>query len=189
LVARKKGIHGKMPASFARTGEELPCAEESCNEWAMVRPDYVASYERTLASLIAQHGEAVAMDLIVGGQSDAIGILELSTLQTIGLRPEHDVIDVGCGSGRLAVKLAPMLTGKYWGSDVLPSVVAYAKKICARPEWEFHTTNGMGIPAPDACADFACFFSVFTHLAGARGHLSLPARSAPRAASRRAGGL
>lgn len=130
----------------------------------MLRPDYVDTYEKTLAALIAAHGEAAAMDLIVGGQSEAIGILELSVLQTLGLSPTHNVIDVGCGSGRLAVKLAPILAGKYYGFDVLPSVVEYARKICDRPDWEFDTTAGAGIPAPDGSADFVCFFSVFTHL-------------------------
>ena len=75
----------------------------------MNRPDYLASYRQTLAHLVTIHGEEVAMDLIVGGPSEAIGILEFSTLRTLGLQPEHNVIDVGCGSGRLAVKLAPFL--------------------------------------------------------------------------------
>lgn len=130
----------------------------------MLRPDYVATYRQTLAHLTAAHGEAAAMDLIVGGQSEAIGILELSTLRTLGLKPEHDVIDVGCGSGRLAVRLSPYLTGKYVGTDILPELTAYAQRICRREDWEFHTTAGFGIPAPDASADLVCFFSVFTHL-------------------------
>lgn len=130
----------------------------------MNRPDYLASYRQTLAHLTAAHGEAAAMDLIVGGQSEAIGQLEFSTLRTLGLEPRHDVIDVGCGSGRLAVKLAPYLTGKYTGTDILAELTGYARRICARPDWEFHATEGFGIPAPDASADFVCFFSVFTHL-------------------------
>ncbi|MSU50863.1 MAG: class I SAM-dependent methyltransferase [Opitutus sp.] len=106
----------------------------------------------------------IAMDLIVGGQSDAIGILEFSTRRTLGLQPEHNVVDVGCGSGRLAVKLAPYLRGKYFGTDILPELTAYARKISRRDDWEFHTTASLGIPVPDGCADFVCFFSVFTHL-------------------------
>lgn len=130
----------------------------------MNRPDYITSYQQTLAHLTATHGEAAAMDLIVGGQSEAIGLLELSTLRTLGLQPGHNVIDVGCGSGRLAVKLAPYLKGKYIGTDILPELTAYACKICGREDWEFRTTSGCGIPAPGGCADLVCFFSVFTHL-------------------------
>jgi ubiquinone/menaquinone biosynthesis C-methylase UbiE len=131
---------------------------------APMTPNYIKSYQQTLAHLIATHGETVAMDLIVGGQSDAIGILEFSTLRTLGLRPEHDVIDVGCGSGRLAVKLAPFLRGKYCGTDILPELTTYARKISRRDDWDFQVTNGVEIPQPDGCADFVCFFSVFTHL-------------------------
>jgi ubiquinone/menaquinone biosynthesis C-methylase UbiE len=130
----------------------------------MNRPDYLASYRQTLAHLVAQHGEDIAMDLIVGGQSEQIGQLEFSTLRTLGLQPQHHVIDVGCGSGRLAVKLAPFLQGKYWGTDILAELPAYARKVTRREDWEFHTTSGLSIPAPDGCADFVCFFSVFTHL-------------------------
>lgn len=130
----------------------------------MAQVDYIASYQRVLADLIRTHGEERAMDVIVGGQSEAIGMLEFSVLRTLGLQPEHTVVDVGSGSGRLAVKLAPFLAGKYYGSDILPEFAPYARKVTARNDWEFHTTAGRGIPAPDRCADFVCFFSVFTHL-------------------------
>lgn len=54
--------------------------------------------------------------------------------------------------------------GKYTGTDILAELTTYAQKICRRGDWEFHATEGFGIPAPDASADFVCFFSVFTHL-------------------------
>ncbi len=136
----------------------------------MLKTDYIHTYRQTLERLIAAHGETRAMDLVVGGQSDAIGILEASTLKTAGLQQHHCLVDIGCGSGRLAVKLAPWLGlspaggGKYIGCDILPEIVAYAAKVSGRPDWEFHTTTGSGIPAADGVADMVCFFSVFTHL-------------------------
>lgn len=130
----------------------------------MLRTNYIDTYQKTLRTLIAQHGEPAAMDLIVGGQFDNIGILELSLLKTLGLRPEHTVVDVGCGTGRLAAKLAPWLTGKYHGFDIIPELVQYAAKLVQRPDWEFGTTQGTNIPVADATADVVCFFSVFTHL-------------------------
>jgi hypothetical protein len=78
-------------------------------------PHYIKAYEQTLDSLIASHGREEAMSLIVGGQYHAIGILESSALITHGLRPEHNVIDVGCGSGRLAVALRFYLTPRVGG--------------------------------------------------------------------------
>jgi len=133
-------------------------------------PDYIKSYEALLDSLIAAHGREEAMSLIVGGQYRAIGILESSALLTHGLRPEHNVIDVGCGSGRLAVALRPVLAanngagGKYLGTDVLTRALDYAREQCARPDWEFIRTIEPVIPAADQSADYVCFFSVFTHL-------------------------
>lgn len=74
------------------------------------------------------------------------------------------MIDVGCGSGRLAVQLARWLTGAYLGTDILQPLLDHARKICGRPDWRFEQTTGEVIPAPDGSADMVCFFSVLTHI-------------------------
>jgi ubiquinone/menaquinone biosynthesis C-methylase UbiE len=74
------------------------------------------------------------------------------------------VVDVGCGSGRLAFQLREFLTGQYVGIDVVPDLYKYAEDICGRPDWKFLGAPGVTIPAQDNYADFVCFFSVFTHL-------------------------
>ena len=127
-------------------------------------PNYVNAYEELLDQLIAAHGREQAMSLIVGGQYREMGILESSALFTHGLQPEHNVVDVGCGSGRLAVALRPFLTGKLLGTDVLQKALDYAAEKCARPDWEFVRTVEPVIPAAAQSADYICFFSVFTHL-------------------------
>ena len=127
-------------------------------------PKYVNAYEELLDQLIAAHGREQAMSLIVGGQYREMGILESSALFTHGLQPEHNVVDVGCGSGRLAVALRPFLTGKLLGTDVLQKALDYAAEKCARPDWEFVRTVEPVIPAAAQSADYICFFSVFTHL-------------------------
>ncbi len=127
-------------------------------------PDYIRSYEKLLDDLVAAHGREEAMSLIVGGQYRAIGILESSALRTHGLRPEHTLVDVGCGSGRLAVALREFLKGRFCGTDVLEKALAYAREKCARPDWEFVRTIEPVIPVEDETADYVCFFSVFTHL-------------------------
>jgi ubiquinone/menaquinone biosynthesis C-methylase UbiE len=100
----------------------------------------------------------------VGGDFEAVGHLEFQLLRSIGLKKESSIIDVGCGSGRLASQLAPWLTGPYLGTDILGSLLDYARDLCRRDDWRFVETNGFDIPAPDNSADFAVFFSVFTHL-------------------------
>lgn len=53
---------------------------------------------------------------------------------------------------------------RYVGSDVVPRLLEYARGLCNRSDWEFVLTDGISIPVSDGTADFAAFFSVFTHL-------------------------
>lgn len=92
-----------------------------------------------------------------------MGALECDLLKSCGLGENDYLIDVGCGSGRLAKPLASFLRGKYLGTDIVPALVRYARKMTARPDWRFEVVKGLGIPEQDEAADFVCFFSVLTH--------------------------
>jgi ubiquinone/menaquinone biosynthesis C-methylase UbiE len=127
-------------------------------------PDYVASYKATMASYIALYGREKAMELVVGGQFHEIGIWESSALLTLGLRSTDCLVDVGCGSGRLAVALRRFLKGKYVGTDILDEALIYAREKAGRPDWDFIETYQPVIPITEHQADMVCFFSVFTHL-------------------------
>jgi ubiquinone/menaquinone biosynthesis C-methylase UbiE len=126
--------------------------------------DYVSSYKAHLADLVRDHGHARAMELIVGGQYLEQSVLESSALITLGLAPEHTIVDVGCGSGRLAFGLLDYLTGKFIGTDLLAEPLEYARQKCGRSDWQFLTHSEPTLPVPDGSADFVTFFSVFTHL-------------------------
>ena len=104
-----------------------------------------------------------AMRLAVGGEFDAVGKLEYYLLRSLGLNGGHLVIDVGCGSGRLAQQLAGDKTIRYVGTDVVPRLLESAKASTGRNDWEFHLVEGIRIPCPDNVADFVAFFSVLTH--------------------------
>ncbi len=125
------------------------------------QPGYKSQYDHLWKHLAAS-GQAHAR--AVGGDFEIAGRLEFALLRSCGLTPESSVIDVGCGSGRLAAQLAPGLRGGYLGTDILPSLLEHARQLCGRPDWRFVETNGESIPAADESADFVCFFSVFTHL-------------------------
>jgi SAM-dependent methyltransferase len=104
------------------------------------------------------------MKLAVGGEFEAMGFLELETLKHFGLGADSYLIDVGCGSGRLAKPLSQYLKGRYLGIDIVPELVDYARRIVGRPDWRFELAGGLSIPEKDGEADVVCFFSVFTHL-------------------------
>lgn len=109
-------------------------------------------------------GKARAVEQAVGGDFETVGVLEFALLKSLGLKPEDSIVDVGCGSGRLAKQLAGWLTGRYLGTDILQPLLDHAQAITARDDWRFVRTDGESIPAEDECADFVCFFSVMTHI-------------------------
>lgn len=127
-------------------------------------PHFVTSYTRKSERLLQEMDEAPAMSFAVGGDFEAVGVLEFALLKQEGLQPGHTVIDAGCGSGRLAAQLPDYLTGQFVGIDVVPDLFQYAERICNRPDWRFYLAPGTNIPELDESADFMTFFSVFTHL-------------------------
>jgi ubiquinone/menaquinone biosynthesis C-methylase UbiE len=130
----------------------------------MKTPDFFKSYNKQTKELAKKFDKKRAMSLAVGGDFEAAGVLEYSFLIQQGLQKHHTVVDVGCGSGRLAFQLKDFLTVQYLGIDVVPDLYEYAQSICERPDWNFLAAPGLTIPSKDSSADFVCFFSVFTHL-------------------------
>ena len=125
---------------------------------------FVDDYRTLVRDLTARCPLPEAMSRAVGGSYDALGEVEKQMLIGYGLEPAHTLIDVGCGSGRLAKALVPYLTtGRYLGTDVVQELLDYARQGCP-PAWHFALVEDVRIPFPDNCADFACFYSVFTHL-------------------------
>lgn len=106
----------------------------------------------------------VALSRAVGGNFSAVGRLEHALLRSLGLADGQLVVDVGCGSGRLASHLATCPKLRYIGCDIEPRLVEHARHVSLRPDWLFLCTDGFDIPCADARSDFVCFFSVFTHL-------------------------
>ena len=115
--------------------------------------------------------EAASDEDIVGQGYDWIGDVELAVLLECGLRPSSTLVDFGCGTGRLAVKAIPTLSGgAYIGieiaEDILERAVRNVAAACPDPPCEviwLHNT-GTTFPLDDASADMICAFSVFTHL-------------------------
>ncbi len=120
--------------------------------------DYSATY-RSHFQRLAQQPDAFSQ--AVGGHFEEFGTVMQDLLTRFGLQDSHYLIDVGCGSGRLAHKLT---VEHYLGTDVVPELLDNARAICAKPEWRFELVNNIVIPEQDGPADMVCFFSLFTHL-------------------------
>jgi ubiquinone/menaquinone biosynthesis C-methylase UbiE len=100
-----------------------------------------------------------------------------------GLKPNHAVLDVGCGIGRMAVPLTRFLndTGSYDGFDIVKSGIDWCNKHISTtyPNFRFRYTglynqlyntsdkvlaSNFIFPYPDAKFDFVFLTSVFTHM-------------------------
>lgn len=98
------------------------------------------------------------------------------------LRPDEDVLDVGCGVGRIAIPLSEYLThGTYEGMDVAEERVAWCQENISsgRANFRFQRADVLNrasnpdgsqrgsdytFPYEDASFDFIWLISVFTHM-------------------------
>src|SRR5437764_7599005 len=104
-----------------------------------------------------------ALRIAVGGESEAVGKLEYYLLRSLGLTRGPLVVDIGCGSGRLAQQLAPDKGIRYIGTDVVLRLIESAQALTMRDDWKFSVVDDVQIPCTDNVADFVTFFSVLTH--------------------------
>lgn len=125
-------------------------------------------YER----LYDAQGRVMAPGASIGaGDFDLIGRKELGLLRMEELRPTDTLVDLGCGTGRLAVHLIPTLVGgHYVGIDIAPSMLDHARALIearhpsppCRVSWQQQRSEVFALP--DASVDMMCAFSVFTHM-------------------------
>lgn len=110
---------------------------------------------------------------LIGDQWDAIGSLQFEFLVSEGLKPEHKLLDIGCGSLRGGVHFVNYLEpGNYYGSDLNQAFLdagydielAEAGIQAKLPRDNLTCTDSFDLPWPDAIFDFAIAQSVFTHL-------------------------
>jgi SAM-dependent methyltransferase len=132
----------------------------------MPPPVSAREYRTHTAYLLAKHPLDQAMELAVGhGNYETVGDAEALIMREAGLAEGHSLIDIGCGSGRLAAALSRQLGPRisYLGIDVVPELLDYAKPRCDEA-YRFLLTEGLNIPVSDNTADFVASFSLFTHL-------------------------
>jgi SAM-dependent methyltransferase len=130
------------------------------------KPHYVQSYNDMVAEMRATLPLDEAMSRAVGGDSsyEKAGDGLSTALIGAGLSSGQTLIDVGCGSGRVAAALGRKMPGiEYLGTDIVPDLLEYARKN-SPDHFKFVLHREISIPAPSESADMICFFSVLTHL-------------------------
>jgi ubiquinone/menaquinone biosynthesis C-methylase UbiE len=125
---------------------------------------FVDEYRAHVQQLMAQYPLDEAMSLAVGGDYDGTGKALVAILQNCGLSEGMSIIDLGCGSGRLAKHLGITFDRlNYLGIDVVQELLDYARS--KSPEgYQFKLNHELRFPAENEAADMIVAFSVFTHL-------------------------
>jgi ubiquinone/menaquinone biosynthesis C-methylase UbiE len=131
---------------------------------------FVEDYEKLVAELLATRPLDEAMAAAVGGDFESVGIIERAVVRHAGLRDGMTLIDLGCGSGRLAWALGQTMQVQYTGIDIVQALLDYARGK-APSHYRFMLNRTLRIPVPDASADMVSAFSVFTHLLHAETYL------------------
>jgi 2-polyprenyl-3-methyl-5-hydroxy-6-metoxy-1,4-benzoquinol methylase len=129
----------------------------------MAQFHFIEDYEKYVANLIATHPIDEAMSLAVGGRFEEVGQIEANILRYFGLKDRMSVIDLGCGSGRLANALNQSGKFDYLGTDIVQSLLDYAATK-SDSNYQFKLNPHISVPAKDNSTDFVVAFSLFTHL-------------------------
>ncbi|MEM6851955.1 MAG: class I SAM-dependent methyltransferase [Pseudomonadota bacterium] len=118
-----------------------------------------------------------------GAEYDLVGATLLKRFQGRGLAPDHHVLDIGCGTGRVAAPLQGFLgpDARYIGFDVSARAVRWCGRHLEprRSGFSFHHADiynaeynrggsvagdAYSFPCADGSVDFAFATSVFTHM-------------------------
>ena len=100
----------------------------------------------------------------VGGSFDAIGYLEKQLLLHHGLMPNHSLVDIGCGSGRLLSQLGDDDLASYLGTDISVELLSHCEQFLTNSDWTLQQVEDCEIPLSNESVDMVCMFSVITHL-------------------------
>jgi hypothetical protein len=107
----------------------------------------------------------------VGGNWDAVADGTLAFLVSQGLRPDHVLLDIACGSLRLGSRAIPYLNaGNYLGLDKEASLIDAGlvneldSKLVADRRPEFVISESFEFSRFSRKPDFAAAYSLFTHL-------------------------
>jgi SAM-dependent methyltransferase len=132
-------------------------------------------HDPRLSPSLLQHGAGGVVQAghrqYVGGMWDEMGRLQFEFLRSEGLRPEHVVLDIACGSLRAGVHLVPYLDcGHYLGIDKEAALIEaglrheLGRRQAHRKKPEFQVSADFDFSGFSKRPDYAIAQSLFTHL-------------------------
>jgi SAM-dependent methyltransferase len=107
---------------------------------------------------------------VVGGHWEQIGALQLEFLLSQGLKPEHQLLDIGCGSMRGGLHFVRYLSsGNYHGLDIDAQLLGAGRRELAKAgiddrQPHLIVDDAFRFGRFDVSFDYAWALSVFTHL-------------------------
>lgn len=108
---------------------------------------------------------------VVGGLWNEMGSLQLYYMIKNGLRPEHKLLDIGCGSLRGGVRFIPyLMPGNYFGIDKSQTLVdrgleiELGKAMVEKYKPTISVNKTFSVPKGSPFFDYMIAQSVFTHL-------------------------
>lgn len=152
---------GRVPGYVFRAGRDA---------WLRLRsPDHVSYYRAVMRSDTANNPEAA-----VGSRSHdrwlALGAMQFDYLLSHGLKPEHRMLEIGCGNLRAGWRFIDHLdAGHYYGIDISPDILFAAQDTLVQQglqEKRPHLTPVRDLTfafLPDGYFDVVHAHSVFSH--------------------------
>lgn len=134
------------------------------SEYELARDEYRESILIEIESKIDDVGYAIAVGSPSWESFYQFGRLEAALLTQYGLLDCNRLVDVGCGSGRLALSLPDAFTGDYLGTDISEPLLKRLAQSRNSPRFQFVHVDGLSIPVEDESVDMVSMFSLLTHL-------------------------
>ena len=108
LAKRSFGIGAKKDLNKVYSGQE-----------------YLDEYKTKMDKWIAANPQSA-----IGGKWEEIGTLQFEFLESKGLKPTHELLDLGCGTLRGGRHFIAYLDpGNYWGIDISPQAIERAQAL------------------------------------------------------------
>ncbi|OSZ59858.1 methyltransferase [Streptomyces pharetrae CZA14] len=130
LRRNRSTVTHKIGYALTHPARVVPYLRRAARDaWLRLKhPDHVGYYRAVMASDTRRNPEAA-----VGSQTHerwlALGQMQFDYLIEHGLRPEHRMLDIGCGNLRGGWRFIDYLdTGNYYGIDISPDILIAAKK-------------------------------------------------------------